>query len=204
MTGTPDARVGGIVLAAGESSRFEAGNKLLEPVEGTPMAAAVAATACKSSVDGVVAVVGHEAEAVADALADLPLSIRHNGEYADGQSASVARGVEYAREAGWDAAVFFLGDMPFVRRETVDRLVEAYRGGEGSIVAPRYEGARGNPVLFDAHHFDALADVTGDRGGRDLIASHDGARFVETDDPGVARDIDSRDDLRRFTGESTE
>lgn len=204
MTETSDARVGGVVLAAGESSRFESGNKLLEPVEGTPMVAAVAGIACESSVDDIVAVVGHQAEAVADALEDLSLPIRLNDEYADGQSASVARGVEYARKAGWDAAVFFLGDMPFVRRETVDRLVKAYRAGERSIIAPRYEGTRGNPVLFDARHFDALAGVTGDRGGRDLVASHDGTRFVETDDPGVMRDIDSRDDLRIYTGESTE
>ncbi|WP_415383373.1 nucleotidyltransferase family protein [Halosimplex sp. TS25] len=200
MTEVRDARVGGVVLAAGESSRFEAGNKLLEPVDGTPMVVRVATTVLESSLDDVVAVVGHEGEAVADALGDLPLSIRHNDEYTDGQSASVRRGVEYAREADCDAAIFLLGDMPFVRSNTVDRLVEAYRTGDGSIVAPRYEGTRGNPVLFDARHFDALAGVTGDRGGRELVATHDGTRFLETDDPGVVRDIDSRDDLRKQTG----
>lgn len=204
MIGTADVRVGGVVLAAGESSRFEAGNKLLEPVDGRPMVVCVAATACESSLDDIVAVVGYEADAVANALGDLPLSIRRNDEYTDGQSTSVARGVEHAREADWDAAVFLLGDMPFVRRGTVDRLVEAYLAGEGSIVAPRYEGTRGNPVLFDACHFDRLAAVTGDRGGRELVASHDGTRFVETDDSGVVRDIDSREDLRTHADERTE
>lgn len=200
MPDTADRRVGGVVLAAGESSRFGAGNKLLERVEGTPIVRRVAERACESTLDGVVAVLGHEAAAVEEALDGLDLSIRYNDDYAEGQSTSVRRGVDFAREAGWDAAVFLLGDMPFVRSGTVDRVVAEYRSGDGSIVAPRYEGKRGNPVLFDAVHFDTLADVTGDRGGRELIVEHEGTRFVDTDDPGVLQDVDSEADLRKYTG----
>ncbi|WP_424004951.1 nucleotidyltransferase family protein (plasmid) [Haloarcula salina] len=187
--------VGGVVLAAGDSSRFGADNKLLASVDGAPLVRYVAETACASGLDAVVAILGHEAEAVGAALDGLPLAKRRNDDYAEGQSTSVRRGVAFARESDWDAAVFLLGDMPFVSVETVDRVVAAYRTGQDSIVVPRYDGQRGNPVLFDRRHFDALAAVSGDRGGRDLIESGDGVQFVDVDDPGVRRDIDTEADL---------
>ncbi|NUQ13005.1 MAG: NTP transferase domain-containing protein, partial [Gemmatimonadaceae bacterium] len=39
------------------------------------------------------------------------------------------------------------------------------------IVAPRYRGIRGNPVLFDAAMFGALRALEGEHGARDLIAA---------------------------------
>ncbi|ELZ31323.1 UDP-N-acetylglucosamine pyrophosphorylase [Halogeometricum pallidum JCM 14848] len=194
--------IGGVVLAAGRSTRFGEANKLLEPLRGTPLVSHTANTAVDSALDEVAVVVGHESEAVVDAVSSFDLPTRYNEAYSQGQSTSVRTGVEFAREAGWEAAVFLLGDMPFVRPGTVDRLLAAYRAGDGSIVAPRYDGKRGNPVLFDRRHFDALADVDGDRGGRELVMEHDGTRFVDVDDPGVLRDIDSEADLRTYANDA--
>jgi len=199
MTERDRARVGGVVLAAGDSSRFGDDNKLLASVDGAPLVRHAAETACTSSLDDAVVIVGHEAEAVTDALDGLSLSVRRNDDYAEGQSTSVRRGVAFARENGWDAAVFLLGDMPFVSAGTVDRLVATYRADEDGIAVPRHDGQRGNPVLFDRRHFDALAIVSGDRGGRDLVERGDGVRFVDVGDPGVRRDVDTEADLRDAT-----
>ncbi len=185
--------VGGVLLAAGLGTRFEGGNKLLAEIDGEPIVRRAASTLADSTLDDVVAVLGHEADAVRTALADLVAQTRYNEDYADGQSTSVATGVEAASERGWDAAVFGLGDMPFVESETVDRLLAAHAGGAGSVLAPAYEGTRGNPVLFARSHFAELADVTGDRGGRDIV--EDVGTLVPVDDPGVRRDVDRRRDL---------
>lgn len=189
------AVVGGVVLAAGTSSRFSTGNKLLACVEGTPVVERVLTVAQRSALDDVVAVVGHEADAVTDAIAHLDVPTRLNDDYAAGQSASVRSAIDAARSAGWDAVVVLLGDMPFVRPGTIDELVETYRSGAATIVAPRYEGKRGNPVLFDRVHFGTLAGVDGDQGGRELVSNHDGTAFVETDDRGVRQDVDTEADL---------
>jgi len=85
--------------------------------------------------------------------------------------------------------------MPFLSAATVDRLIAAYRSGAGSIVAPEYSGQRGNPVLFAREHFDQLAAVSGDRGGRELIRSCSDVVLIDTDDSGVVRDVDNGDDL---------
>lgn len=187
--------VGGVLLAAGMGTRFEGGNKLLAAVDGIPLVRRSARTLLDSNVAEVVIVTGHEAGAVRDALADLDVAFRHNPAYADGQSTSVRAGAAAARERGWDAAVFALGDMPAVDPDSVDALLSAYDAGAGTILAAAHDGRRGNPVLFNAAHFDALADVDGDRGGRDLVETHDDAALVETSDPGVLRDVDDETDL---------
>lgn len=199
MSSRDRGSVGGVVLAAGRSARFGSGNKLLAPVDGTAVVRHVAETACESSLLEVVAVLGYESAAVAETLDGLSLSVRHNDDYAAGQSTSVRHGVESAHEAGWDAALFLLGDMPFLRAETIEQLLDAYRSGPATVVVPEYGGTRGNPVLFDRRHFEALASVSGDRGGRDVIEASERTAFVPVDDPGVHRDIDTDADLAAFT-----
>lgn len=193
--------VGGIVLGAGTSSRFGPANKLLATIDGTPMIRRVAAIAAESGLDELVAVLGHEASAVAGTLSGLPISTTYNADYAAGQSGSVRRGVEFARDSGWDAALVLLGDMPFLSAATIDRLIAAYCSGSGSIVAPEYDGQRGNPVLFAREHFDQLAAVSGDRGGREFLRNRPDLVLIDTDDSGVVCDVDSRGDLDRTSGD---
>jgi molybdenum cofactor cytidylyltransferase len=198
MSGQHRTEVGGVILAAGKSSRYESGNKLLAIIDGKPVVRQVAETATAAPLSEIVAVVGHEGVAVAEALEGLPLSLRHNDDYTTGQSASVRHGVDYAQDSGWDAALFLLGDMPFVRTETIEELIDTYRTGTATVVVPEHEGARGNPVLFDGYHFEALASVSGDRGGREIIETTERAAFIEVEDPGVHWDIDTDADRAEF------
>ena len=184
--------VGGVLLAAGDSTRFGEDNKLLAALDGTPVVRHAAETLV-AALPSVVAVLGHEADRVQAALDPLDVETVHNDRYRDGQSTSVAVGVDFAREHGWEAVVFGLGDMPAVESETVETLVGAYRDGNGAVLFPTHEGNRGNPVLFDRSHYADLAAVEGDRGGREIVREYGSA--VPVDDPGVRRDVDEPGDL---------
>ena len=188
-------RTGAVLLAAGRSSRFDGGNKLLTPVDGVPLVRHAATTLLEAAVDDTVVVLGHDAPAVREALSGLGLSFRVNADYADGQSTSVRAGVDAAIQRDWDGTVFALGDMPFIDPASVDALLEWRLRGSEPIVAAAYAGERGNPVLFDASRYDALAGVTGDTGGRRLFDDCADLAIVETGDPGVVRDVDVRSDL---------
>lgn len=183
----------GVLLAAGSGARFAGGNKLLAEVDGDPIVVRAATTLCEARVEAALAVVGYQAERIAPAVADLPIETTVNPDYADGQATSVRVGVEWAIDRDADAVLIALGDMPWVQPETYSAVLDAYRDG-ADIVVPAYDGQRGNPVLFGARHFDALCDVTGDSGGRQLFATNDVTR-VPVDDPGVGRDVDTPDDL---------
>lgn len=185
----------GVLLAGGTSSRFGDANKLLADLDGEPLVRHAARTLLDADLDEVVAVLGYEADAVDAALGGLDLLSVRNPDYEDGLSTSVARGVAAAREHGADAAVFLPGDMPRVDPATVDLLVDAHRVGLGTALAAAHDGRRGNPVLFDREHFEALLAVEGDVGGRPVLVGSAGAALVDTDDAGVLDDVDTTEDL---------
>lgn len=188
--------IGAVLLAAGRSERFTSGNKLLARIDGQQVVNHAAAAVLTAEVAELVAVVGHEAAAVRAALPEQ-FETRFNEGYADGQHTSIQTGVSAARERGWDATLFVLGDMPAVSPDTIRALYGAFADGGQDIVVPTTDGQRGNPVLFGATQFEALAGVTGDRGGRQFIESQKPMR-VPVDDPGIHQDIDSREDLESF------
>jgi len=187
-----DKVVGAILLAAGQSERFGPENKLLAAIDGRPVVRCAARTLLAAPLDDRIAVVGHDSAAVREAIPE-GFRIRYNDRHREGQHTSVRTGTAAARKAGWDGALFALGDMPAVNPTTVDALLRSF--AEGSVVVPIESGSRGNPVLFGASHFDALAKVTGDRGGRALIAACPDVVRVPVDDTGIHHDIDEPNDL---------
>lgn len=190
---SPD--VAGILLAAGTSSRYGSANKLLVTVDGTPVVRLAATTLLEADLDPVVVVTGYESPSVREALGDLPVSFVDNPEYDTGQASSVATGIGSLPDTV-DASVIALGDMPFVDPATIDILVDAFAAGTASALAAGFQGARGNPVLFDRVHFNELQTLTGDTGGRDILLDPStNAAIVETGDPGVRRDVDESRDV---------
>lgn len=189
-----DRRIAGLLLAAGTSTRFGETNKLLASVDGTPLVRLAAQSLRNSLVDRTVVVTGYEAEQVERVLEDLGIDFVENLGFEQGQATSVATGVTAVRDEV-DAAVFALGDMPFVATASINKLIQAYLADEGDLLAAAVDGARGNPVLFDARYFDALENVEGDTGGRQLLLESSDSRLVETGDPGVRKDVDAPSDL---------
>lgn len=193
-----DSHVLGVLLAAGDSSRYGATNKLLDAVDGEPIVRHALDALVAGGVDDVLAIVGFEADRVADALGDV--AVVRNDDWQDGIGTSVALGAREAAASDADAVVFALGDMPWVDPASVAALLDAYDAGIGGALAAAYRGQRGNPVLFDRSHFDALAALAGQRGGAAVFADADGAALVETGDPGVCRDVDEPADLDASRG----
>ena len=97
---------------------------------------------------------------------------------------------------GTDAVVVALGDQPLPDPDVIRRLVAAFRTSGRPIAVPVYRDGRGNPVLFAAALFGELRAVTGDRGGREVIA-RDPARVAEVSvDTPMPADIDTPEDYQ--------
>lgn len=188
-----ESPVHGLLLAAGSSTRFGDENKLLVEIDGIPVVRRAAETLVSSTLDAITVVLGYEADRVRAVLEDLPLGFVVNPDYEDGQATSVRTGLRAAADE--DAVLIALGDMPDVAVESVEKLLDAYRTGAGNALAAAYRGERGNPVLFDRAYFDEILDVTGDIGARNILLTAEKGGLVETNDPGVRRDIDRPADL---------
>jgi molybdenum cofactor cytidylyltransferase len=182
------------LLAAGESRRWGADNKLLAPVDGKPMVRHTAEAILRSAVRPVLVVTGHEATDIQAALAGLKLFFHHAPDFANGMSASLKAGVA-AVPGACTAVLICLGDMPFVRADTFDRLADAHAGQ--TALFPTYQGKRGNPVLLARSLFADIMRLTGDQGARAILKSiPERVAELAVDDPGILRDVDRPDALR--------
>lgn len=180
----------GLLLAAGSARRFGARKLLADIADGTPVAAASGAHLIAALPRGIGVV--RPADAVLSGLlASVGLEVVENDRAAHGLGTSIAAGVAAAPDAdGW---VIALGDMPWIRPETIGAVAEALEAG-ASIAAPCLNGIRGHPVGFSARWRDALLALDSDVGARDLIAPGV-LHLIPTRDPGVIRDIDRPSDL---------
>jgi molybdenum cofactor cytidylyltransferase len=187
----PARRVAGLLLAAGFSRRMANANKLLLEIDGEALVRRAARPLCSAGLEPVIVVTGHQAEAVEEALAGLPVTAVRNPDAGAGMGASLACGAR-ALPVDLDAVLVALGDMPDLAPRHIAALLDEFDPEAGAaILRPRFEGRPGHPVLFAAAYFDELATLSGDEGARAVIAAHPEAfRAVAVDDPAVCRDLD--------------
>jgi len=192
-------RIVGLLLAAGQGARF-GGDKLLAPIStrsanGSASAplGAVAAGNLVDAIPGSIAIVRPRDALLAAHFTGAGLRVVTCMNAGDGMGATLACGIAAAADAdGW---VIALADMPWIAPATIRAIADAVGSG-ADIVAPSYRGQRGHPVGFSRRHRDALASLTGDAGARWVIERHiDRLTWIDVDDDGVVRDVDTRADL---------
>ncbi len=194
------ARIAGLVMAAGRSSRMGA-NKLLLDDGGHPIIATVVDHALAAGLAEVAVVCGHQEAEIRKALAGKAVRIVPCPDFATGMSASLRCGIR-ALSQDVDAAFVLLGDMPRVGADLLRRMSAAYNPTEGrSIIVPSFAGKRGNPVLWDRRFFAEMMELAGDVGARHLIGEHAGqVTEIEAADAGIMMDVDTPEAYRELTG----
>jgi molybdenum cofactor cytidylyltransferase len=192
--------VGAVLLAAGAGSRLGHRPKSLLELGGVPLIRRQLIALSGAGVDEVVVVTGHHADAIEAVVQDFPVTVVRNASPGDGQASSVRLGLA-ALSAKLDAVIVALADQPLVNAQDIGALIAAFKQRDGAaMVVPRVGGAPGNPVIFES----ALRDewLAGDvdaacRRWRDANPSR--VRWVESDNQRYRIDIDTEDDLLRFT-----
>ena len=185
-------------------------HKLLLPLHNRPVLAHVLDAVLASQARPVVLILGHQAEQVRAHIASHAshpdLSIIENPDYLQGMSTSMRLGIQTLQTDDYrkslngeiDSALVLLGDQPLITAQDIDTLIATYRTTGKRIIAPLYEGKRGNPILFDASLFPELLEVTGDEGGRSVLERHrDEIATVEMGNPLANIDVDTWEAYQR-------
>jgi CTP:molybdopterin cytidylyltransferase MocA len=167
--------IAAVVLAAGAATRFGGPKQSL-------LLPHVLARLRQSPVDEIVVVAGaYDLDAPGARVVECPAWER-------GPGASLRCGLT-ALGPETEAAVVVLADGPNLAPEAVERVLDAWRGGLGEVIAAGYAGERGHPVLLAR---SAWRDIP-DEGMRALPA-----RLVACDDVGAPGDVDAADDIDRL------
>ncbi len=191
--------VAGVLLAAGQGSRFGRPKALVE-LDGQTLAERGVTMLRAGGADPVLIVTG---AAQVDLSPQNQARIVYNSEWRTGMGSSLGAALRALTEldAGQEvgAAVVALADQPLVGAEAVGRLIAAYQDGAAVAVAA-YGGKPRNPVLLAREHWpEVIAMATGDQGARAFLrARPELVTPVECGDTGRPDDIDTPADLEHI------
>ncbi len=196
-------RVAAVILAAGQSRRMGATNKLLAEVDGKPMVRHAVEAALGSQAAPIIVVTGHEAKRVRPVVDAPGLIFAHNPDFADGLSTSVRVGLGAVPD-DCDGAIIMLSDMPQVTADHLNRLIAAFNPTEGrAICVPSWRGKFGNPTLWARRFFDEMRALDGDTGAKHLIGAYsEVVAEVVMESDAVLADVDSPEALAALTDQA--
>ena len=180
------------ILAAGGSTRFGNGSKLLADFRGEPLVSrAVRAALDADCFDSVLVVTGafDLSGVLPPGIVTIPNPLWHTG-----QASSVRVAADAARDLGAQSVVIGLGDQPFVDSDAWHSVGTCPT--DSPILVATYGGKRGNPVRL---RNDIWGDLPqdGDEGARVLFRLRP-ELVSEVACSGSAIDIDTQEDLDRW------
>ena len=192
------ARIGAVVLAAGQSRRMGSPKALL-PIDGQPMLQRVLETLRRANhIWPIVAVTGHEPHCLRPMIHACGAIEAHNEAFeTGGMISSVQCGLSEIRDA-IDASFIVLVDQPMVRPLTLSTLASAWRARRPTILLPSHNRRHGHPIIISARAIGQILDLPVDATLKTFTARHVSSTLdIEVDDSAILEDIDTPEDYAR-------
>lgn len=197
------ASFGGVILAAGESSRMGRDKALLPwppAANNTSSAETFLSAAIRSlalSTDFVVVVAGLNEAALAPTAYVNGASIVTNPDPSQGQFSSLQVGLHEVLSRGRDAAIVTLVDRPPARTATVQALRDAFESAALGVwaVVPEVSGKHGHPYVAGREMIEEFLRAPRTGSAREIehgIQEH--IQYLAVDDPFVALNINTPED----------
>lgn len=184
--------IGGVILAAGYSSRMGEFKPLL-PVAGVP--------ALKKGIDTLAAAGAEVAVVTGHRQAELSPLVRWwgaeeivNPAYGEGMFTSVLAGVRHFADKGAEMILLLPCDCAAVPKEAVRQLI-ACAGDRGEYALPTYQDKNGHPLLIPRRYFEEILRFTGPGGLKGARSLH-GDTLLRLPMPwqGTVLDMDTPED----------
>ena len=189
--------VAGLVLAAGEGTRFGASPKQLADFHGRPLLEwAVRAQCDVAELSRVMVVLGSSAHEIRERVNWGRAETVVCDEWRSGQAWSLRCGVAAltAGDAAVSKVIVTLGDAPLVTSQVIRMFI-----AQPPRARAVYGGRPGHPVVLGPEEIAALAGLEGDQGARGLLR---GGPEVEVGHLCSGRDVDTPEDLEEVRDEA--
>lgn len=161
-----------VILAADTGEGFSS-PKYLTPIDGVAMLRQVVLGSFDWNVQNRVVVIGPDHELVADAIADLSVTVIVDPEWEEGASSPLRAALDHImRDRQVSNCVIARADQPGVPARVVDALVERAQDSHADAVVPKYRYARGWPVVIGHGLLERLLGLEGDYQLHDVISMH--------------------------------
>ena len=202
--------LGGVILAAGESSRMGRDKALLlwPPLShsskiakggaassGTILSAAI--QALSQFCEMVIVVAGKNEQGLRPVAYGCGAFLVRNPNPERGQFSSLQTGLREVLNRGRDNAMVTLVDRPPPRTETVSDLVNAFAGRDHGVwaIIPECRGKHGHPILIGREMIEAFLKAPASSNAREVEhANQQRIAYLPTDDPLVTTNVDTPED----------
>jgi molybdenum cofactor cytidylyltransferase len=195
---------GGVILAAGESSRMGRDKALLpwppspagqEPSKETFLSSAI--RSLSRATDFVMVVAGKNEAMLAPIVYANGASMIVNPDPSRGQFSSLQVGLWEVLNRGRDAAVITLVDRPPVGPEMIQSLRAAFESAPMNVwaVVPEYAGKHGHPYIAGRELIEVFLQATPTANARDIEHQYrERIQYVVVDDRLIALNVNTPED----------
>ncbi len=185
-----------IILAAGQSRRMRGADKLLEDVGGQPLLRQQVRNALAVTDGPVLVALPVQPHPRYRAIDDLDVTLVPVPDAQEGMNASL-RTVFAALPENVKCAMLLLGDLPDLTQADLLKVADAVDLTSDTLVwrGVTQDGAPGHPIVFKSDLFSAFDGLSGDGGGREVIAqAHGRIKLVPLKGDRARRDLDTPED----------
>jgi molybdenum cofactor cytidylyltransferase len=186
--------ISAVILAAGLSSRMGRTKALLASDTGESFLARIVRSLKEAGIDDVVAVIGHDRDAIAEAMRRdrVPARIVVNERYRTGQRSSVIAGLDAIDRPEVEAMMLTLVDVPLFASSTARAVIDRYRTSGSPVIRPVRGDQHGHPIVIDRSLFGDLRRSDSDAGIKPIVRAHvSSTGDVTVDDDGAFVDVDT-------------
>ncbi|MEE9364884.1 MAG: nucleotidyltransferase family protein [Cellulophaga sp.] len=161
-----------LILAAGESKRMGCIKQLLPWGDSSLLGNAIQ-IALQSKIEKITIVLGANVSIIKRKTDLSQVEIVVNQRWKEGMGSSISYGVKAVldKERETDAILVLLADQPYVTSEHLNLLKTSYTDNKKGIIVTSNTNGVGVPVLFDKTYFEALLQLEGEKGAKQIITS---------------------------------
>lgn len=128
-------------------------------------------------------------EEIRRTTAQMRIPVIRNPHPEEGIASSMKLGL--AGFSDTDACLFSVADQPWLKAETVMKLVKLFLDSGKGIACLSENGVPGNPCIFSRKYYPELMELAGDRGGKRVLNKHpEDTVFLEAEDGRELKDVD--------------
>lgn len=180
------------ILAAGSSERFGS-SKQLAQLGQQNLIQHVQKILAETTDEKKCVILGCRASQIKDFILS-EFEILENENWKDGLASSIHVATKFAKEEHASHLLLLVCDQPFVSTKLLKALWLLSEQNPKSIIACKYKDTSGIPAIFPAHSFDALEQLSGDKGAKGIIQQNPESVFLDFADGDI--DIDTPEDLQ--------
>ncbi|MBQ9235354.1 MAG: NTP transferase domain-containing protein [Alphaproteobacteria bacterium] len=196
------AKVGVVVLAAGQGRRAGCAKLLVEGNDGLPLFMHAVNEAVASQARPVFVITGHRHEELEDWLQKLDVNVIYNPAYETGVRTSVRLGLK-AMPASCNGAILLPADMPNITASELNKLIAKMDASSPKqLCYLTRKGVKYNPVLWSKSLYDKADLIPENSAFRVVFAEHaDYSKSVEVKDKAILKDITFPNDVKEYSAE---